>query len=214
MFPNRRGQAAERRTVVRTLRRLLAMPATEHSMRREGSQLYARRGLVLYLIQFLGRWGTNTVSIYVAEALREQLTRAASSAAGGVPAPPPTGDPQLRKTLKQLVDEAVAERLPQASPDQAQDAPLLHVALAAAADVPGAPNAPTAQRIRRLLGGRETGEVHDAVVIDEALPREAWTTRCSWKFGLGPHVIRNDLEVTCARCIARRAVESRRLLSA
>ena len=85
----------------------------------------------------------------------------------------------------------------------------MHVLLAAAAPVPGAPCAPPVQKIRGLKGQREAGEIHDAVVMDQALPREAWTTRCGWKFGCAAHVILNDQEVTCARCISRRAAEAR-----
>ena len=203
LFPDRQGRAASRRTVVQTLRRLLKVMATEHTMRREGSQLLARRGVLLYLIQFLGRWGGSTVERYVAEALRGQLARASSAcAAGGGLAPAPESVTNLQRTLKQLVDEAVAARCPQ------QAAPM-HVLLSAAASVPGAPRAPPVQKIRGLKGQREAGEVHDAVVMDQALPREAWATRCNWKFGCAAHVIVNDQDVTCARCIARRAVEAR-----
>ena len=131
------------------------------------------------------------------------MARASSaSAAGGGLAPAPESVTNLHRTLKQLVDEAVAARCP-------QPAAPMHVLLSAAASVPGAPRAPPAQRIRGLKGQREAGEIHDAVVMDPALPREAWTTRCRWKFGCAAHVIVNEQEVTCARCIARRAVEAR-----
>ena len=88
----------------------------------------------------------------------------------------------------------------------------MHLQFAAAAAVPGAPCAPPVQRIRGLKGQREAGEIHDAVVMDPTIPREAWASRCGWKFGCTAHVIVADLEVTCARCIARRAVDARSLL--
>ena len=42
---------------------------SEHSLRRMGAQFYARRGVPLPVIQFIGRWGSATVERYVAEAL-------------------------------------------------------------------------------------------------------------------------------------------------
>ena len=44
---------------------------TEHTARRTGAQFHARRGLALWQIQYVGRWGGNTVEQYVAEAFAE-----------------------------------------------------------------------------------------------------------------------------------------------
>ena len=44
---------------------------TEHTARRTGTQFHARRGLALWQIQCVGRWGGNTVEQYVAEAFAE-----------------------------------------------------------------------------------------------------------------------------------------------
>ena len=114
-----------------------------------------------------------------------------------------------------MVDEAVAARMiPPAAEEPISPTSPMHASFLAASVVPGAPSLPKAQRIRGLKGEREVGEVHDAVILDLALPKGAWVTRCSWHFGLAPHVIRNDLAVTCARCISRRAVEARAFQSA
>ena len=44
---------------------------TEHTARRTGAQFHARRGLALWQIQYIGRWGGPTVEIYVGEAFAE-----------------------------------------------------------------------------------------------------------------------------------------------
>ena len=44
---------------------------TEHTARRTGAQFHARWGLALWQIQYVGRWGGNTVEQYVAEAFAE-----------------------------------------------------------------------------------------------------------------------------------------------
>ena len=213
LFPTRGGKAPEKKSVVRTLRRLLRMPASGHTLRREGAQMLARRGVFLYLIQFLGRWGGPTVARYVDEALRGQLARAASSsAAGGAGGPFGTSRAELRTTLQELVDEAVARRAAEFATDSAAGAPdPLHAVLTAAPAVPGAPNPPPAQQVRGLKGGREVGEVHEVALADPTLPKAVWSARCPWRFGLAPHVLLTGREVTCARCISRRMVDLRKL---
>ena len=56
--------------------------ATEHTPRRTGAQFHARRGLALWQIQYIGRWGGSTVEVYVAEALAEVRAAWSSSRAG------------------------------------------------------------------------------------------------------------------------------------
>jgi len=42
-----------------------------HTPRRAGAQFHVRRGLQLWQVQYIGRWGSNSVEIYVGEALAE-----------------------------------------------------------------------------------------------------------------------------------------------
>ena len=43
-----------------------------HSARRSGAQWFARRGLPLWAIQYLGRWGSDSVRLYTAQAFAER----------------------------------------------------------------------------------------------------------------------------------------------
>ena len=75
LFPSCDGLTVMSRGVVNTLRRIAdANSLSEHSMRRTGAQHYARHGVPLALIQFLGRWGGPTVERYVGEALIERAS--------------------------------------------------------------------------------------------------------------------------------------------
>ena len=70
LFPGKCGRAlthGEARAAIRMACKEKML--TEHSLRRMGAQLYARRGVSLPVIQFLGRWGSSAVERYVAEAL-------------------------------------------------------------------------------------------------------------------------------------------------
>ena len=151
------------------------------------------------------------MAIYVEEAMRGQLARASTAAAAGRmygTTGPSTAE--LRRTLAQLVDEAVARKAAEFNDDSAVGAPdPLHVALTVASAPPGAPKLPPPRQVRGLKGDREVGVIHEVVIADPALPREAWVARCPWRFGLAPHVLLTGREVTCARCISRRTVEER-----
>ena len=155
------------------------------------------------------------MAFYVAEALRGQLAQAASAKAAGAGGAPTPSHSELLKTLKQLVDEAMAERAEQGAtgPPPAEAGPL-HVSFSAARDLPGAPCLPATRQVRGLKGGHEVGEIHDAVVSDPGIPAAAWVTRCRWRFGTVPHRFFDAAETTCARCLSRRAVEARMVLGA
>ena len=212
LFPTRAGRAATAKAVCRTLSKLLGLRVTEHSLRREGAQLYARREVPLYLVQLLGRWGGPTVQLYVAEALRGQLARSASarvSSSGS--AGPGLSTAELLKSLEQLVEDAVAKKAADGAFTSAAGEPdPLSLSLTTSLDLPGAPGCATQQKVRPLKGDQEMGWMHDVLLCDPALPKEAWITRCGWRFGGSQFRLHPTAETTCSRCIGRRATELRR----
>ena len=211
LFPTRGGRAASSKAVIRTLCRLLGLRLTGHSLRREGAQLYARRGLFLYLIQFLGRWGGRTVERYVAEALRGQLAKSASvQAAGSGTSAIGLSRAELLKTLERLVAEALAQRAVEgaAAPSTGPADPF-EVHVARSLETPGGPNFSCPLKVRSSLGPSASAPVHDILLCDPAVPRAAWVTRCAWRFGDRPHEIIREAETTCGNCISKRAIEKR-----
>ena len=108
LFPSARGAAPSRGGAVATLRRVTgAVRLTEHSLRRMGAQCYARRGVPMAHIEFLGRWGGPTVRKYVGDALAERASEASRVAAAGGPEGPCPLGPSLAD-LKALLREVVA----------------------------------------------------------------------------------------------------------
>ena len=64
------GKSVTARRTIESIRRATGdVLATEHSMRRSGAQWYAAKGVALFIIQFIGRWGSSTVEKYVGNAL-------------------------------------------------------------------------------------------------------------------------------------------------
>ena len=48
-------------------------------------------------------------------------------------------------------------------------------------------------------------------LADATLPVGAWTTRCGWSFGSVSHKRFSEREVTCARCLASKVAQERKL---
>ena len=205
LFPTRRGRAPKAKAVVLSWRRLLNRRMTGHSTRREGAQLLARRDVPLYLIQFLGRWGGDTVARYVGEALRQQLAKAATAKAAGHRIDGPDGvTKHLKKTIEDIVQEALDSRQ-----EQMEIADKVCLEIAAA---PAAPSAPAFQSQRQVQGrkdGRPHGLVHEVLLADLCMPTASWLTLCSWHFGEAEHEIFSGSAVTCARCTQKRVVLER-----
>ena len=204
LFPTRRGRAPKRSAVVKTLVALLKQKASEHTMRREGAQMLARRDVPMWLIQFLGRWGGDTVARYVGEALKDQLAKAASASAAGIPDGDSKAYQRLRRTILDVVKEALDARQ-----EEDQQIEQLRLEVAAAPTELGAPYVQSRQQVQGVRAGRPHGLMHDVLLRDESLPREAWVTRCTWRFGAVEHATFTGAVTTCARCISRRAVEAR-----
>ena len=70
LFPGKGQKAMTPELARESIRRACREQAlSEHSLRRMGAQFYARRGVPLPVIQYIGRWGSATIERYVAEAL-------------------------------------------------------------------------------------------------------------------------------------------------
>ena len=212
LFPDVHGNAVQKEAMVRTIvhaARCLGI-ATEspdgsarisgHSLRVTGAQGLTRRGLDLWTVQLLGRWGSLAVQGYIRDAhLLEASRRAASST-------PVHRDLQgiISAVLEAMrsrgltATQAVAVQLPGAVPHVARGhAP----ALAAAVEVAVTCRATKEwQHVRNDL----SGIIH---AVPRAHPAEGvLTSACGWKFDTGstvsffpPGALPSG--TACARCI-------------
>jgi hypothetical protein len=175
--------------------------ATEHSMRRAGAQHYARSGVLLYIIQFLGRWGSAAVERYVGNAFID--VAAAASLGGGhvmqhslASCTSSLGGVGGSCSGKGAVGDNAAEKFEawwkMASCKLSEQAVLWHKTwLEAQASAHGGV---------RLANGK--GRVHLVTVGDPVFPLESWSTRCGWLFGASPHVRLGRDCVSCRKCLS------------
>ena len=213
LFPTRDRMAARAKAAIATIRLVTGLArATEHSCRRAGAQWLARLGLLLYLIQFLGRWGGPTVAGYVGEALQGQLAiKSAAYAANPLGQGPGCQGswPAMKRELMRLARKAAKEAAarpegagakPTASETGLADYAATHIPLPSSA-APGVPCLPE-RRVRGLDGKREVGEIHSVALCDPCVPANAWTTACGWRFAASEHSMLGQGDVSCGRCLA------------
>ena len=163
---------------------------SEHSLRRSGAQMYARRGVPLAVIQHIGRWGSASIERYVGEALATRSSWAPLMAAGAFdatrmvadctlpgPASPSLGT--LAGAVAQLVRQELKLRPPPAQVADAQAAPPVN---------------------RDCVVSARTGVCH-VVKHMEGLPADAWETACGWRFGAVRHSFAPTCELSCRRCM-------------
>ena len=141
--------------------------------------------------------------IYVDEALKGQLTAAAS-----LPPAPTAGGPTswaaLREEVLELVERALQARsrdTPALTEEPTAVAQALEKLMGSGAtEVPGAPSIPR-RAVRGTKGGAPVGQSHAVLTMDPLLPESLWVTRCGWHFARSEHALLGGEEpVTCKLC--------------
>jgi hypothetical protein len=186
------GRAVTSSAMIQTLRKITGQEAaSEHSMRRAGAQCYARRGVPIAIIQFLGRWGGATVMRYVDEALHDQAAHAMSSGEWR----PASSSSAASACLAVVVAAADVEK---------RQEHWEHAVEQAVATAMREWEVKWQQQQRVTLGGvRRHGnaqKVHDVLIGDVLFPPSTWVTRCGWRFGGSAHERTRGDEVTCEKC--------------
>jgi len=79
-----KGRAVSSKKTIESLKAVTGdAGCSEHSLRKSGAQFYARKGVPLFIIQFLGRWGSLVVAQYVGNAFLELASKASLGEASG-----------------------------------------------------------------------------------------------------------------------------------
>ena len=204
LIPGRSGQALtheEARTLIRKACKEKTL--SEHSLRRMGAQFYARRGIGLQVIQYLGRWGSAAVEKYVAEAVAGKASWAPLIAATELDVEAVVGGhssgvelPSFG-TLAGMISKLVKAEVSKATTiDKDQIRTIADTGIGVA----------TAER-NGLTGDGQyirsiKGVGHVIRFGGPRLPPEQWETACGWFFGFRAHAPCTEDEVTCKKCLA------------
>ena len=207
LFPQRNGSASTAKGVYQKFSALLSLHITEHSFRRAGAQYFARRGVAIGVIQYLGRWGSETVYRYVGDAMDARTKHASRQAAEG--SYEPTCRPEVCARLEDAIkiinelkgcglDPGGAERIVARAVEAAQKA---------AWDACSAVELRLAEKLASVKGavkpvGRAANRAHTHKIAlgEGCYPSSLWTTACGWRFGNVPRVRVGEQEIDCASC--------------
>ncbi len=167
-----------------------------HSMRVTGAQGLAALGLDLWAIQLLGRWGSDTVQLYVREAGLQSAALSAANAFRDLALPalveqildskrgPPVGEPSSSSAA--TVENLSSIPSPFAGQHQELAEPLqdaVAVAEAQAQPLPGTSPTPSPNEV---VKNTRSGVWHRvALGPAQGAPTDAWLTVCCWRFGAG-----------------------------
>jgi hypothetical protein len=208
LFPQKSGEASTAKGVYTTFSSLVGANVTEHSFRRAGAQYYARRGVAVVIIQFIGRWGSATVYRYIDEALDTSARHAARTAASFAPLPVhPTAITSRTDSaaliLKELdnagkgmeVVNAIVDRAVKAAQTAVEEGcKELELKFSTIASKSVGAVKPVGRAAARA-------QIHVIALGDTCYTTDLWTTACGWRFGNSPHVRVSMNEVSCASCI-------------
>lgn len=196
LFPDVNGEAISRAGWRRAFMAATSLKVSEHSPRRSGAKWLAMCGLSEDKIQFLGRWGSETVRRYIAEA-RANLT-ASWSRELSLPKWFGTGLQTQSRKVRCMTRARLKVRLSKfAQSVRRRTEAQVRLAIKEL-ELKPAPTIVTYELVRRR-GGKTLHAVDNG---HPSVPVDAWRTICGWEFGLAQHcrAAGPAAEATCMRC--------------
>ena len=196
---------------------------TGHTPRRVGAQWLAKRGVPLWQIMFVGRWGSATVERYVADSHAERLAGLACAAKPGLPVAATSGldwwavqeeFAGLRLKVGALttdVRDSVACLLRQELQDDFRQLREHQARLIAEEAGLGCPTAtqPSGNAASCFVTNLDTGVTNVSQVDGGTNPPRTWRTACGWHFAFANFQraeVRGDNPCLRPGCALRRSL--------
>ena len=169
LFPRNDGRCLSRIQLVLLWQKFLDANATGHSGRRSGAMMYARQGLPLFDIAFLGRWKSSAVMRYMTEAL-EQLPVNVRQQGENQSTP---GIQEGKREKSEQQDEEVKIVKVIRTEERKKSEPCKEVGLKP-------PN--EKQKLWAISRNRQGRVRHWVSSASWNIPLEEWSTACGWHF--------------------------------
>ena len=172
LFPDAEGGTVSKIHLVNSWINHLDNEMSGHSARRSGAMSYARKGLSVHSIQFLGRWKSSAVFRYIEEAMTELPMNVKTHAE-----PKEDESPQQEKFRKKALRPKSAAAPPKAVEPQNEEG-----------------HADPDPEIKPLLKEEQGGQVYAMSrsrgkwtkhIVGQAawgIPLDSWSTICGWNF--------------------------------
>ena len=209
------GQASGKATsavgVAKSFAKLLGIKITEHSFRREGAQFYTRHGVEEAIVMWIGRWGSEAVRRYIANALAGQAAAAAARATRASWKVSPGGLSEGAFSDVKVMLDVVKAALVDGHADSAE-AMLVKAAKVAEATVrkemPMLMDAAANEKELQCTAVAKirsstclVPKVHLIAMGGLEIPSSLWHTKCGRAFGNWKHRRLNAKMADCQRCL-------------
>ena len=187
----------------------VARQVSGHTARRSGAQWLARRAVPLWAVQYAGRWGSDTVRRYTAQAYAElhaSISRDAAEAAW-------QNRRRIDQELWSLVDDVrcdpagAAEAAGKERAEQVMGKGVAESAQAEAAADEAREAAIAPPGGGRFVRNRDSGIAHAThTAWSESTPFSQWKARCGWVFaGANVQLATSAAPPFCKKCFKGRA---------
>jgi hypothetical protein len=168
LFPDAEGAHVSKFHMVPAWAKALDSEMSGHSARRSGAMRYARQGMSIQTIQFLGRWRSSAVFRYIEEAMTE------------IPMNTLPHEPQGESTTK--------------NPEESQNRRALRPKASAKAKAQLPEEEPQVNQAKQLISDGQEGPIYAISrsrggwtkhIVGKAawgIPLDSWSTICGWNF--------------------------------
>ena len=199
LFPRNDGRTLTRIQLVTLWQKYLNTEATGHSGRRSGAMMYARQGLPLFDIAFLGRWKSSAVMRYMTEALEQLPVNTRQQGAS---------HSELKNQDAELtVHEQQAKEIKFVEVAQAEKKRKVEITSGAEVVKPV-----EKQKLWAISRSRQGRVRHWVASASWSMPLEDWSTACGW------HFARHNVKVELTKfkvkgpreCLKCKAIEKER----
>ena len=167
LFPDHQGKPVSKIHLVTSWSNNLDNDMSGHSARRSGAMKYARDGLSVHSIQFLGRWKSSAVFRYIEEAMTELPMNA-----GAVPKNSYHGEEGKAKAKQKALRPKAA-----AVPDSKDKGNRAH-----GSPVKPLVNNDETEQVYAMSNSRGKWTQHIVGQAAWGIPLDSWSTICGWNF--------------------------------
>ena len=169
LFPRNDGKCLSRIQLVLLWQKFLDARATGHSGRRSGAMMYARQGLPLFDIAFLGRWKSSAAMRYMTEALEQLPVNVRQQGSKQITSDSHEGKPEEAERQDKEVKIVKVIRTEEIKKREVSKEVMVK-----------SPN--EKQKLWAISRNRQGRVRHWVSCASWSIPLEEWSTACGWHF--------------------------------
>ena len=177
LFPARNGGSYSRLHLVASWQKEIDGQMTGHSGRRSGAMMYARKGMQLFDVAFLGRWKSSAVMRYIEEAMEQLAINKRVGSQEGPKCLQDVSEAQLHEPEKR---ELPAPVTPASGGHEVKIVEIQERERVREKQIPAEPKED--KRLWAISRSRSGRVRHWVMQASWGIPLDEWATACGWHF--------------------------------